>query len=192
MVPARASGAAPGLRLYVREGIPDEQAREVSRGELDVVLGPLPIRGDDLEIEPLFREPLDLVAAVDSEFAAGTVSPEALAGVEARADAVFQVVHRGTPATSVQALILLQQVAERRIEQGGGGGGGGAGGALTAVADVPAVLVNAGVASRVGTSGALAGACAALHRSQSACSSFTLAGCAAASSRDTPRSSARL
>jgi LysR family hydrogen peroxide-inducible transcriptional activator len=72
--------AAPGLRLYVREGIPDEQALQLSRGELDVMLGPLPIRGDDLEIEPLFREPLNLVAAVDSLFAQAPVAPAALAG----------------------------------------------------------------------------------------------------------------
>jgi len=72
--------AAPGLRLYVREGIPDEQALSLSRGELDVMLGPLPIRGDDLEIEPLFREPLLLVSAVDSEFARGPVDATALAG----------------------------------------------------------------------------------------------------------------
>ena len=72
--------AAPGLRLYVREGIPDEQALQVSRGELDVMLGALPLRGDDLEIEPLFREPLDLVAAVESPLANGRVEPSALAG----------------------------------------------------------------------------------------------------------------
>ncbi len=72
--------AAPGLRLYVREGIPDEQALALSRGELDVMLGPLPIRGDDLEIEPLFREPLHLVSAVDSDLAKGPVEPAALAG----------------------------------------------------------------------------------------------------------------
>jgi LysR family hydrogen peroxide-inducible transcriptional activator len=62
---------APGLRLYVREGIPDQQALELSRGNLDILLGPLPIRGDDLEIEPLFREPLRLVAAVDHELVTG-------------------------------------------------------------------------------------------------------------------------
>jgi len=72
--------AAPGLRLYVREGIPDDQALALSRGELDVMLGPLPIRGDDLEIEPLFREPLLLVSAVDSELAKGPVDASALAG----------------------------------------------------------------------------------------------------------------
>jgi LysR family hydrogen peroxide-inducible transcriptional activator len=73
--------AAPGLRLYVREGIPDAQALALSRGDLDVLLGPLPIAGDDLEIEPLFREPLHLVSAVDGELATGrAVNPAALGG----------------------------------------------------------------------------------------------------------------
>lgn len=72
--------AAPGLRLYVREGIPDDQALALSRGDLDVLLGPLPIAGADLDIEPLFREPLHLVSAVDGELATGTIEPAALAG----------------------------------------------------------------------------------------------------------------
>ena len=73
--------AAPGLRLYVREGIPDAQALALSRGDLDVLLGPLPIAGDDLEVEPLFREPLHLVGAVDSELATGhAIEPSMLAG----------------------------------------------------------------------------------------------------------------
>lgn len=70
---------APGLRLHVREGIPDDQMLELSRGNLDVVLGPMPITGADLTVEPLFREPLHLVCAVDSEFAAGRMQAEALA-----------------------------------------------------------------------------------------------------------------
>lgn len=51
----------PDMRLYIREGIPDEQVRELSRGELDMMLSPLPIAGSDLHIEPLFREPLHIV-----------------------------------------------------------------------------------------------------------------------------------
>lgn len=72
---------APNLRLHVREGIPEEQALALSRGELDVLLGPLPMAGDDLTIEPLFREPLYLVAALDHDLAAtaGT-APRALSG----------------------------------------------------------------------------------------------------------------
>lgn len=61
---------APSLRLHVREGIPEEQLRELSRGELDVLLGPLPMAGDELTVEPLFREPLTLVAALDHDLAA--------------------------------------------------------------------------------------------------------------------------
>ena len=63
---------APRLRLHVREGIPDEQVLELSRGNIDVVLGPLPMAGDDLTVEPLFREPLHLVAALDHPIDAAT------------------------------------------------------------------------------------------------------------------------
>ncbi|PAV70151.1 hypothetical protein WR25_21421 [Diploscapter pachys] len=70
---------APGLRLHVRDGIPDDQMLELSRGNLDVVLGPMPIAGDDLTVEPLFREPLHLVSAVDSPLADGNrIAREAL------------------------------------------------------------------------------------------------------------------
>ena len=72
--------AAPGLRLYVREGIPEAQALALSRGDLDLHLGPLPIAGDDLEIEPLVREPLHLVSAIDSDLAGGSaIDPARLA-----------------------------------------------------------------------------------------------------------------
>ncbi len=53
--------AYPDMRLYVREGIPDEQARELARGELDMILSPLPVSGSALHIESLFREPLHIV-----------------------------------------------------------------------------------------------------------------------------------
>lgn len=59
----------PDLRLYIREGIPDEQALELSRGQIDMLLGPLPIQGDDLVIEPLLREPLHLVVPPDHPLA---------------------------------------------------------------------------------------------------------------------------
>jgi LysR family hydrogen peroxide-inducible transcriptional activator len=73
----------PDLKLYIREGIPDDQALELSRGGLDMLLGPLPILGDDLEIEPLFRERLFLVAPPDHRLAQrGTLAPADLRGVE--------------------------------------------------------------------------------------------------------------
>jgi len=52
----------PDLKLYIREGIPEDQALDLSRGRLDMLLGPLPIHGDALTVEPLFRERLFLVA----------------------------------------------------------------------------------------------------------------------------------
>ncbi|HCY01468.1 MAG TPA: DNA-binding transcriptional regulator OxyR [Erythrobacter sp.] len=55
----------PGLRLYIREGIPDQQHAELAAGELDMVLSPLPIAGRGLAIEPLFREPLRIVVPPD-------------------------------------------------------------------------------------------------------------------------------
>ena len=59
----------PDLRLYIREGIPNDQALELSRGQIDMLLGPLPINGDDLHVEPLFRERLFLVAPSDHPLA---------------------------------------------------------------------------------------------------------------------------
>lgn len=53
------------LKLYIREGIPDDLALEVGKGQLDMVLGPMPIDGEALHIEPLCREPLHLVGPAD-------------------------------------------------------------------------------------------------------------------------------
>lgn len=53
------------LRLYIREGIPDDQFAELARGALDMVLAPLPVTGSGFHVEPLFREALSLVAAPD-------------------------------------------------------------------------------------------------------------------------------
>ncbi len=41
----------PELRLHIRDGIPEEQALALSRGALDMLLGPLPIDGGDLEVQ---------------------------------------------------------------------------------------------------------------------------------------------
>jgi len=60
----------PDLRFYMREGIPDLQAMELTKGSIDMLLGPLPIEGENLHIEPLFREPLVLVASPDHPLAA--------------------------------------------------------------------------------------------------------------------------
>jgi len=73
--------AHPDMRLYVREGIPDEQVRELARGELDMILSPLPVSGSALQIEPLFREPLHIVCPPDHPLArAPLVQKQDLAG----------------------------------------------------------------------------------------------------------------
>ena len=72
----------PEMRLYIREGIPDEQARELTRGELDMLLSPLPVLGGDLHIEPLFREPLHIVCPPEHPLAqAGLVHRSDIAGI---------------------------------------------------------------------------------------------------------------
>jgi LysR family transcriptional regulator, hydrogen peroxide-inducible genes activator len=71
----------PDLKLYIREGIPDDQALELARGKLDMLLGPLPIEGEGLAVEPLFREPLHLIAPPDHPLARGRCPREALRGV---------------------------------------------------------------------------------------------------------------
>ncbi|MEM1132500.1 MAG: hydrogen peroxide-inducible genes activator [Pseudomonadota bacterium] len=60
---------APNLRLYIREGIPIEQVQELASGSIDILLGPLPIENSALEIEPLFHEPLYIVAPPDHRLA---------------------------------------------------------------------------------------------------------------------------
>ena len=73
----------PDLRLHIRDGIPQEQALELSRGDLDMLLSPLPIDGVDLEVAPLFDERLLLVAASDHALAAQqTLHIDDLAGLQ--------------------------------------------------------------------------------------------------------------
>jgi LysR family hydrogen peroxide-inducible transcriptional activator len=71
----------PDLRLYIREGIPDDQALELARGQIDVLVGPLPINGEGLVLEPLFREPLRLVAPPDHPLARGRATRASLKGL---------------------------------------------------------------------------------------------------------------
>ena len=55
----------PALRLFIREGIPALQQAELAAGGLDMILSPMPISGGGLHVEPLFREPLRIVAPPD-------------------------------------------------------------------------------------------------------------------------------
>jgi LysR family hydrogen peroxide-inducible transcriptional activator len=72
---------APDLRLYIREGLPDALFDQLDNGALDLLFYPLPVERRGLTVEPLFEEPLLLVAPRDHPLASGgTVQPQALAG----------------------------------------------------------------------------------------------------------------
>jgi LysR family hydrogen peroxide-inducible transcriptional activator len=73
----------PDLRLFVRESPPIDLRRELLEGAHDMVLCQLPLRGDGLIVEELFRERLLLLLATDHPLAAGeAVAAEGLAGVD--------------------------------------------------------------------------------------------------------------
>lgn len=73
----------PDLRLHIREGIPDDQVREVMRGALDMMLVPLPVDASGIEIEPLFSEKLFVIAPPDHPLAGQKdIPPQALKGAE--------------------------------------------------------------------------------------------------------------
>jgi LysR family hydrogen peroxide-inducible transcriptional activator len=70
----------PDLGLFIRESTPDLLIQRLGRGDFDVILVQLPVRGD-FETIRLFREPLELVVARDHPFAAqGRVPRAALQG----------------------------------------------------------------------------------------------------------------
>lgn len=60
----------PDMRLHIREGIPDVQIDEIRRGQLDMMLSPLPVSHNGVQVEPLFRESLHIVAAPDHDLCA--------------------------------------------------------------------------------------------------------------------------
>lgn len=59
----------PQLKLYVREGMPNALLHGLDEGSLDVLIFPLPVKGADLRIAKLFREPLLIAAARDHPLA---------------------------------------------------------------------------------------------------------------------------
>ena len=71
----------PDLRLFIKEGIPALQIAQLADGQLDMMLTPLPVPGELLHVEPLFRERLHIIAPPDHPLAqARTVMPNDLAG----------------------------------------------------------------------------------------------------------------
>ncbi len=65
---ARLHARHPDLQLFIREGPPETLAAGLARGEFDMILVQLPVRGDVRPIR-LFREPLEVVVARDHPFA---------------------------------------------------------------------------------------------------------------------------
>ena len=59
----------PDLKLFVREELPLALPDTLRDGQLDVIVTPMPLDGDDLEAVRLFREPLYLVMPADSPHA---------------------------------------------------------------------------------------------------------------------------
>ncbi len=57
----------PDLSLYIREGTPDALGQGLAKGDFDMILVQLPLRGD-VDTIRLFREPLELVVARDHPF----------------------------------------------------------------------------------------------------------------------------
>jgi LysR family hydrogen peroxide-inducible transcriptional activator len=59
----------PSLRLHVREEVPVALPVALQDGRYDVLITPLPIRGAELAVEPVFREPLYIAVAADHPLA---------------------------------------------------------------------------------------------------------------------------
>lgn len=73
--------AYPSLKVYVREGLPDELPRMLEDGRLDLVITPLPIAQGEFTSVTLFREPLLLTVGADHPLASRhTVRKEDLNG----------------------------------------------------------------------------------------------------------------
>lgn len=61
--------AYPELKLYVREDLPQILARALEAGDYDLIITPLPVRGEELYTVELFREPLFLTVGTDHPLA---------------------------------------------------------------------------------------------------------------------------
>jgi LysR family transcriptional regulator, hydrogen peroxide-inducible genes activator len=59
----------PDLRLYVREDTPKALPLALETGVYDLIITPLPVRGADFHVAPLFREPLFVTVAADHPLA---------------------------------------------------------------------------------------------------------------------------
>lgn len=73
----------PDLRLYIRERSPRQLRTELIEGAHDLILAQLPIHGADLEVFPLFLEPLLLTVPSEHPLAAqSSIKPADLNGLQ--------------------------------------------------------------------------------------------------------------
>ena len=61
--------AYEGLRLYVRENTPADLEQALKSGAYDLILSTQPISAAELDVQPLFREPLKLVLPMEHPLA---------------------------------------------------------------------------------------------------------------------------
>lgn len=86
--------AYPGLKLYIRESLPEDLPRMLEDGRLDLVITLLPVVQGELTGVTLFREPLLLAVANDHPLAnRGSVRKEDLDGEDVLALAPGQQLH---------------------------------------------------------------------------------------------------
>lgn len=70
-----------GLKLYMREGLPEHLLRSLADGALDLLFFPLPVRSSDFESLSIFREPIEVVMPKDHPFAQqADIGPDMLRG----------------------------------------------------------------------------------------------------------------
>ncbi|WP_043316662.1 hydrogen peroxide-inducible genes activator [Microbulbifer sp. HZ11] len=69
------------LKLYVREAPPNRLLQSLTEGLYDIAIVPLPVKRDDIAVEPLFTEPLKFVVPADHRLAGkAQVTPSQLKG----------------------------------------------------------------------------------------------------------------
>ena len=71
----------PGLKFYVREAAPKQLQQGLMSGEYDLILSPLSSKDSQIQVQPLFLEPLKFVISADHPLAGEAfVSPNAIRG----------------------------------------------------------------------------------------------------------------
>ncbi len=63
----------PELKLHVREGLPGTLLQDLEDGRLDLLIFPLPVKGAELQVARVFREPLLIAGARDHPLAGKAV-----------------------------------------------------------------------------------------------------------------------